>query len=89
MIDPPRAEADEAEGIACLECGSPVVLTRGPGRFRRYRGEDGYEIPADLEVPTCATCGALWMDTVMVKRIGQVFEAERKRRQLSRPRAVR
>ena len=61
----------------CLECGGSVVVERRAGRLKRYRGEGGYEIPAWMAIPTCQSCGALWMDSAMVKQLGSVFEMER------------
>jgi|HubBroStandDraft_2_1064218.scaffolds.fasta_scaffold1109015_1 hypothetical protein len=65
----------------CPECGGKLILKAGPGRFRRYRGQDGFEVPAAMMVPTCEQCGSLWLDSEMVGRLGATFEAERLRRQ--------
>jgi hypothetical protein len=59
---------------ACPECGSRLTLDARAGRLRRYRGEDGYEIPADMVIPTCTNCGALWLDSTMVTQLSSAFE---------------
>jgi hypothetical protein len=65
----------------CPECGGKLILKAGPGRLRRYRGEDGFEIPAMMKLPTCEQCGSLWLDSEMISTLGSVFESERLRRQ--------
>ena len=61
----------------CPDCGGALVLSTGPGRFRQYRGEDGYEIPAAMVIPKCTQCSSLWLDSAMVRDLGRVFEAHR------------
>ena len=68
------------EHMTCMECGGRVAPESRAGRMRSYRGETNFEIPAWLEVPTCQTCGRLWMDSAMVKQLGSIFELERRRR---------
>lgn len=41
----------------CYECNVMLVSAAKPGRRVRYRGQDGYTIPADLVLPTCPRCG--------------------------------
>jgi hypothetical protein len=48
--------------------------------MRRYRGEEGFEIPPAMAIPTCQHCGSLWMDSAMVRDLGTKFEAQRQRR---------
>lgn len=64
----------------CPECGGVLELRSGPGRIRRYRGEEGYEIPASFVAPTCRKCGHVWLDSARVKDLASVFEQERQRR---------
>ena len=65
----------------CGECGHALELSKGPGRYRSYRGGSGFEIPPDLEFPTCPSCGAEWMTGDQVNALSDAFEAERRRRQ--------
>jgi Zn-finger nucleic acid-binding protein len=65
----------------CPECGGVLIIERREGRIRNYRGGAGYEIPADMSIPTCHQCGALWMDSAMASELGRLFEAKRLRRQ--------
>lgn len=45
----------------CHICGGDVRPVTGPGRVRSYKGISGFEIPADLAIPTCSTCGRCWV----------------------------
>lgn len=64
----------------CPECGGRLALACGIGRFRRYRGEDGYEIPARMKIPTCTRCGEMWLNSMQVRELGAIFEAARIKR---------
>jgi NMD protein affecting ribosome stability and mRNA decay len=46
----------------CHECGARAVRPLAkPGRMTKYRSME-MEIPAALEIPTCAECGTEWFD---------------------------
>lgn len=46
----------------CHECGARAVRPLAkPGRMTKYRAME-MEIPATLEIPTCAECGVEWFD---------------------------
>lgn len=46
----------------CFECGARAVRpVATPGRMTKYRSME-LEIPATIEIPTCAECGAQWFD---------------------------
>jgi len=52
-------------------------ISRGPGRTRSYRGEDGYTIPDDLEYPACDGCGARWLTGAQIDRLSDALESQR------------
>jgi len=69
-----------AHDLTCPECGSDMILSQGPGRMRRYRGESDYEIPSDLEFPICPDCGAQWLTASQNKRLSVALELQRAQR---------
>ena len=64
----------------CSECGAVLVLMKGPGRLRSYRGEGGYEVPADFVIPTCLACGAEWLSDSDIEILSQALESQRDQR---------
>lgn len=64
----------------CPECGNAMRLSCGPGRLRRYRRDNGFEIPSDMVFRACHHCGAEWMTDTQIDRLSVAFEAERARR---------
>jgi hypothetical protein len=60
----------------CGVCGAEMSLSIGPGRFRSYRGNDGFEIPAYLAFNVCS-CGAEWLSDTQVNVLSHAFENER------------
>lgn len=64
----------------CPQCGSAMTMSTGPGRLRRYRRQGGFEVPHDLAFPVCGSCGAEWLTDEQVFRMGEAFEAERRKR---------
>jgi len=63
----------------CYECGHTLVLMEGPGRLRSYRGESGYEVPADFVIPTCPNCNAEWLSDSDIDVLSQALESQRAR----------
>jgi hypothetical protein len=61
----------------CPACNGPVHVVASVGRVREYRGVR-CELPADLSVPTCANCGALWFDGPTTQRLTASFERQRR-----------
>lgn len=65
---------------SCADCGTPMTISLGPGRTQRYRGQDGYEVPADLAFPVCSGCGAEWLTSDQIDVLGDAMEAQRQAR---------
>ena len=61
----------------CPSCGGAIVAQQGPGRFTSYRGEAGYSMPAEIDIPTCSTCGAEWVDSATLTRLDAALELQR------------
>jgi hypothetical protein len=57
----------------CPACNGAVRSVASAGRFRQYRGA-ARELPADLAVPTCTSCGALWFDGPTTDKLTAAFE---------------
>ncbi|MFI5296545.1 MAG: hypothetical protein ACHREM_00485 [Polyangiales bacterium] len=54
----------------CLDCGAGTVRgVRRPGRVRRARGGAEMEIPADVSIPTCQSCGVETVDAATAERL--------------------
>ena len=67
----------------CAECGVRAVEPRAvPGRRTAYRHFVSLPIPADLPIPTCANCGAEWLDRRTSERLDAAL-AEAAAQQLS------
>jgi hypothetical protein len=59
----------------CMECGAVAVLpTAKGGRFTRYHAVPKFEIPAELEIPTCQECGTEWVDEDTAERLDSALE---------------
>lgn len=67
----------------CAACGNETFLSKGPHRFKTYRGQQGFMIPAHLEIPTCRNCGAQWMNDQQLDELSDSLELQRKARQAS------
>ncbi len=50
-----------SSGCPYCNAGTVVSVAR-PGRRWRHRGVDGLEVPADLVLPECSSCGAALLD---------------------------
>jgi hypothetical protein len=68
---------DHRDMKECPECGADMQWSIGPGRFRRYRREDGYELPAHLGFPTCPACGAEWLTDSQLELLSTALEQQR------------
>ena len=64
----------------CANCNGRIELVLRGGRLTSYRGEAGYAIPDDFAMPTCAECGATWLDTDQVDALSAILEAQREER---------
>jgi hypothetical protein len=73
-------EVTSAPDFLCGNGHGPMEFVACPGRLRRYRGEDGYEVPADLVIPTCPVCGDTWENHAIAMRLTEAFEAQRQNR---------
>lgn len=68
----------------CYECGGhDLFRVSGPGRSRTSRGFT-YEVPADLAILTCQTCGTEWPTGEDLDKLSAAREAQ----QALRPRAL-
>lgn len=61
----------------CAACGNEIFLSKGPHRFKTYRGQPGFQIPAHLEIPTCRNCGAQWMNDQQLDELSDSLELQR------------
>ncbi len=61
----------------CGECGKRAVEPwTGPGRRSPFRNFPALELPATLAIPTCANCGAEWIDRETARRIDEALAAQ-------------
>lgn len=74
--------------MRCDDCGHDMQISIGPGRVRRYRGEDGYLIPADLAFASCSNCGAEWLTASQIDTLSTSLESQRTRRKAARREAA-
>lgn len=59
----------EARATRCFECGKYTVEPRR-GRSRRVQMHgQPHVIPDNVEIPTCAACGAEWYDETTADRV--------------------
>jgi hypothetical protein len=57
-------------GLICAACGKGrVVPSAAPGRHFRYQMMPALEIPATLALPTCESCGELWLDARAARKL--------------------
>ena len=58
----------------CGQCGERQVSpAAGSGRMTTYRHMD-VEIPARMQIPTCASCGARWFDETTAAALDEALE---------------
>jgi hypothetical protein len=60
----------------CHFCGGANRGVSGPGRYKSYRGVR-CELPADLEIDTCTSCGREWMSDEQIDIMSDAFERQR------------
>jgi len=61
----------------CGECGKRAVEPlSAPGRRSPFRYFPELEIPATLAIPTCANCGAEWIDRETARKIDEALAAQ-------------
>ena len=61
--------------VTCPQCGKGKISPlRKRGRTAQYKGF-ALEVPAELEIPTCGTCGAEWMDGATARKLDAALEA--------------
>jgi len=75
--------------LTCGDCGHEMNISSGPNRTRRYRGEDGYVIPAALSFAECANCGAQWLTDPQIDELSASLEGQRLQRMLARTAATK
>lgn len=62
----------------CAACGkNEMYISKGPHRFKTYRGQPGFLLPADLEFPVCRNCGAQWMNDQQLDALSDSLELQR------------
>jgi len=58
----------------CGQCGARAVVgVARAGRLTMYRNLE-LEVPAHVVVPTCAKCGAEWIDEAAAKALDEALE---------------
>lgn len=60
--------------MRCYECGGAVELRAAPGRTMPYRNMTALELPADLELPTCTSCGEMFLNERLTDKVDAVLE---------------
>jgi hypothetical protein len=64
----------------CFECGVRAIRKLAkPGRMTKYRSME-LEIPATLEIPTCAECGTEWYDGPTTAALDEALDGIYQRR---------
>ncbi len=63
---------DGSEITSCAECGGAVAPKDHGGRRKWFRGAEVVYPPGVL-IPTCARCGATWMDDALVEVVYGAF----------------
>lgn len=59
----------------CPSCGvGTVEPARGTGRRWHYKTIRDLELPEAVELPTCSSCGEVWIDEAAAERLGEVLE---------------
>ena len=70
--------------FACIRCGARrITLRQGPGRTHAYRVFPALMVPADVGIPTCGRCFAVYIDEQTAATLEPVLAAEY-RKELSR-----
>lgn len=59
----------------CMECGGTVRFKAARGRMVPYRNAR-LEAPADVQIPTCAKCGEMYVDAKTAERLDALMEEE-------------
>jgi hypothetical protein len=60
--------------MRCALCGGSVVLIARPGRTSAHRNLSALEVPATLELPTCADCGEEYLDSGASAALNEALE---------------
>lgn len=63
---------------ACLK--GRIHLTAKPGRLVRYKGQNGYVLPANLAVPICGSCGDMLLNESLAQAFDEALEPQWKAR---------
>ncbi len=58
----------------CSKCTGLVVPMQKEGRYYEYRGVY-IQVPKDVVIPRCTSCGEEWLDTLLTERLAAVLEA--------------
>ncbi|MBI2375106.1 MAG: hypothetical protein HYV07_14005 [Deltaproteobacteria bacterium] len=58
----------------CYECGGTVELRSGSGRTMPYRNIAALELPAEIVIPTCASCGEMFMSERLTSEIEDALQ---------------
>jgi hypothetical protein len=67
---------DLSEVTVCGACGGPVALQDHGGHRKLYRRVE-VAYPHGVRIPTCAQCGATWLDERLTEVLGAAFEQQR------------
>lgn len=59
----------------CFECGGRVRLLAKPGRKMAYRNAPALPIPRALRLPTCDSCGEVYLDSAASRRLDDALES--------------
>jgi hypothetical protein len=61
--------------VPCPQCGKGKICPLAKrGRTAQYKGFV-LDVPTELEIPTCSTCGAEWIDPATATRVDAALEA--------------
>jgi hypothetical protein len=61
--------------VTCPQCGKgKIAPLRKRGRTAQYKGF-ALAVPAEIEIPTCSSCGAEWVDGATATKLDKALEA--------------
>ena len=61
--------------MRCYECGGTVELRAKAGRTMPYRNMAAVSLPDDLALPTCTSCGEMFLNERFASKVEDALEA--------------
>jgi hypothetical protein len=63
--------------FSCPDCGKSVRLLPARGELREFKRGYSMRIPAEIEIPKCEGCGAVYFDSENADRVDRLLEKAR------------